>query len=165
MKMVLSDDGTTTSSSQHVTIDITRTDIEYDASVDHQVQYVDTNVSLVKSPHGDTLLHLLAYLIYTAEGRTLLKKNRPSGWQGSLTPDQLRGRIKAALVLKFPTIADDVIAVVIDLHFAADGYVAASNAHDDTREKEQEGIYVQKLLAILGALHDDALGHEFSMAW
>jgi hypothetical protein len=148
---------------QSLTIDASKTSIEYDEELSNHPQFfkIDPGEPPIEPPNGDTLLHLLFFLIYTAEGRQLLADNPPS----DLTPDTARTKLKAALKLKFPTLDDSRLDPVIDAHFAADSYVSAYEAKDPIKQHQQEAIYSQKLLAILGALHDDAMGHEFSMGW
>src|SRR5262249_39706709 len=117
-------------------------------------------------PNGDTLLHLLFFLIYTAEGGQVLKDNGPDS---AATPDLAKANLKAALLARFPTLTDanrpGLLDTVIDAHFAADWYVAAFEGGNATEQLAQQAIYSQKLLAILGELHDDAMAHEFSMRW
>jgi hypothetical protein len=148
---------------QSLTIDVSKTSIEYDEELSNHPQFykIDMGEPPMEPPNGDTLLHLLVFLIYTAEGRQLLADNPPS----DLTPDPARAKLKAALKLKFPTLGDSRLDPVVDAHFAADNYVSAYEAKDPAKQQEHEAIYSQKLLAILGALHDDAMGHEFSMGW
>jgi hypothetical protein len=110
---------------------------------------------------GGTVLRLLFYLTYTYEGRTLLLDNATES-------DATRATLKGALEKKFPELESDRLDIALDAHFAAGAYVAAfeSNAPDkaDQMGKLQE-IYRQRLLAILGALYDDAMGRDFSCVW
>jgi hypothetical protein len=148
-------------------IAVEKTSIEYTEGLSERSGFLKIEVGdpPIVPPNGDTLLHLLFFLIYTAEGRQLLSDNSPSSWGDSATSDLARTRLKIALGQRFPAIADDRLDVVIDAHFAADEYVWALEAKDDLKKQQQEAIYSQKLLAILGALHDDAMGHEFSLVW
>jgi hypothetical protein len=147
------------------TIEVAKQDIEYIDDLSEHSGFLsigDGNPKIVE-PHGDTLLHLLFFLIHTSEGRTLLGANPPQDDQAGRA-DKARGTLKAALKGKFKTIADEQLDVVIDAHFAADRYVEAlENGHGDKLAQRQ--IYEQKVIAILGALHDDAMGHEFSLVW
>lgn len=150
------------------TIDIEKPNIEYNDKLYTEVESstsAPVGEQPIGSPYGDTLLHLLYFLIYTADGRELLEDNEPSAADASVTLDQIRARLKAALTAQFPALRQDLLDVVIDAHFAAGEYVAAHVANDDLKKKQQQAIYHQKLLAILGALHDDAMGHEFSLGW
>jgi hypothetical protein len=148
-----------------LTIEVAKQDIEYieELSEDSGFLSIGDGDPNIVEPHGDTLLHLLFFLIHTSDGRTLLGANRPQDDQAA-TADQARGTLKAAFKGKFKTIPDDRLDVVIDAHFAADRYVKAlESGHGDKLVQRQ--IYEQKVIAILGALHDDAMGHEFSMVW
>jgi hypothetical protein len=151
---------------QQATIDITRTSIEYDDGLSERSGYlaIVPGTPPIVPPNGDTLLHLLFFLLYTAEGRQLLGAHSPSR-EAAAAVDPARPALKAALAQRFPTIGDDRLDVVVDVHFAADRYVWAVEAQDNVRKQQQEAIYSQKILAVLGALHDDAMGHEFSMVW
>jgi hypothetical protein len=146
------------------TIDITKTNIDYVEGLGEAAGFLKITPGSppIVSPNGDTLLHLLVFLIYTAEGAQLVSDNSPST---ATSPEVARADLRAALKLKFPKIGDDRLDDVVDANFAADGYVAALEANDDVKKQAQQAIYAQKLLAILGELHDDAMGHEFSMRW
>ncbi|HEX7841655.1 MAG TPA: hypothetical protein VF469_29500 [Kofleriaceae bacterium] len=149
--------------SQTVCIDVTRTDIEYDEALSERRGYLKIEMgdpSLLPQD-GDSLLHLLFFLIYTADGRQLLVDNNPL----KLAPELARSRLKDALHQRFPTLGADRLDIVIDAHFAADAWLAAHGASDSAGQQQQQALYSQKLCAILGALHDDALSHEFSMLW
>lgn len=149
-------------------IEITRTQIDYDPTLAGNAGYlkIANGTPPLKAPNGDTLLHLLFFLIYTKEGSALLSANGPTS---AATPELAKANLKAALLQLFPTIEngrpDSVLDPVIDAHFAADWYVAAVKAKDSGRQAEYQLQYSQKLLAILGELHDDAMAHEFSMLW
>jgi hypothetical protein len=151
-----------------VPIEVDRTDIEYDAELAKNKGYlkISDGTPQLQPPHGDTLLHLLFFLIYTKEGADLLKKYRPTT---TATPALAKANLKAALLQLFPTIEDgrpdSVLDPVIDAHFAADWYVHAVNAKNATDQAAYQALYSLKLLAILGELHDDAMAHEFSMLW
>jgi hypothetical protein len=147
------------------TIEITKTAIEYDPKLAQVAGCLEiTNgAPPIVAPNGDSLLHLAFYLVYTAEGRQLLRDNRP--WGDASEVAQVRANLKTTLRGRFPTLADDRLDTVIDAHFAADGYVSAVQTNDSQQMARQQAIYSQKLLAILGALHDDAMGHNFSLDW
>lgn len=149
-------------------IEVDQTAIDYDATLAKNRGYlkVSPGAPPLEDPHGDTLLHLLFFLIYTKEGSELLKANGPDS---AATPEQAKANLKAKLLDRFPTIEDgrpnSVLEPVIDAHFAADGYVKALADEDGDEQAEYQELYEQKLLAILGDLHDDAMAHEFSMLW
>lgn len=151
-----------------VPIEIARTAIDYDPTLAGGVGYlkISNGTPPLKPPNGDTLLHLLFFLIYTKEGSDLLGANGPTS---AATPELAKANLKAALLQLFPTIEDgrpdSVLDPVIDAHFAADRYVEAVKAKDSAGQAEYQALYSQKLLAILGELHDDAMAHEFSMLW
>lgn len=151
-----------------VPIEIARTEIDYDPTLAGGAGYlkVSNGAPPLKAPNGDTLLHLLFFLIYTREGSDLLRANGPTS---AATPELAKANLRTALLQLFPTIEDDrpnsVLDPVIDAHFAADWYVEAVKAKDPTEQAEYQALYSQKLLAILGELHDDAMAHEFSMRW
>lgn len=151
-----------------VPIEITRTVIDYDPTLAATKGYlaITSGTPPLKPPHGDTLLHLLFFLIYTQEGGELLRANGPTS---AATPEQAKDNLKAALLRRFPTIdsgrPDSVLDPVIDAHFAADWYVEAVKTKSPGNQAEYQRMYAQKLLAILGELHDDAMAHEFSMLW
>lgn len=149
-------------------IAVNRTEIEYDPTLAPTKGYlaIASGAPPLKPPHGDTLLHLLFFLIYTQEGGALLRANGPTS---AATVDQAKDNLKAALLRRFPTIdsgrPDSVLDPVIDAHFAADWYVDAVKAGSVGDQAQYQKMYEQKLLAILGELHDDAMAHEFSMLW
>jgi hypothetical protein len=151
-----------------VQIRVARTEITYDAKLAEDKGYlrISDDTPRLKPPNGDTLLHLLFFLIYTQEGFDLLRANGPTT---AATPAQAKANLKAQLLLRFPTIEagrpDSVLDPVIEAHFAADQYVEAVNQDDGKAQDEYREAYSQKLLAILGELHDDAMAHEFSMLW
>lgn len=151
-----------------VPIEIARREITYDPTLAEDKGYlrISNGTPPLKPPHGDTLLHLLFFLIYTQEGWDLLRTNGPTS---AATPALAKANLKAALLRLFPTIEtnrpDSVLDPVIDAHFAADWYVEAVKAKDTDGQAEYQTLYSQKLLAILGELHDDAMAHEFSMLW
>lgn len=148
-----------------VPIEIARTQISYDPNLVQNKGFlkISDGTPPLTPPNGDTLLHLLFFLIYTQEGLDLLQANKPTSG-GTLV--QAKANLKAALLALFPTIEDgrpdSVLDPVIDAHFAADGYVTAKNS---VEQAQYQAIYAQKLLVILGELHDDAMAHEFSMLW
>lgn len=149
---------------QTATIEITKTAIEYDPDLSAEagcLEITDGSPPIV-APNGDSLLHLAFYLVYTAEGRQLLRTNRP--W-GTVTEAQARAQLTQILRQRFPTLDAGRLDTVIDAHFAADAYVSAVQAKDDQQKARAQALYSQKLLAILGALHDDAMGHSFSLDW
>jgi hypothetical protein len=151
-----------------VQIKIARTEITYDSELAEAKGYlrISDGTPRLKPPNGDTLLHLLFFLIYTQDGFDLLRANGPTT---AATPAQAKENLKAQLLLRFPTIEtgrpDSVLDPVIEAHFAADQYVEAVNQNDSKAQVEYREAYSQKLLAILGELHDDAMAHEFSMLW
>jgi hypothetical protein len=151
-----------------VPIEIARTAIAYDPTLVGDKGYltISDGTPPLRPPNGDTLLHLLFFLIYTQEGLDLLQANGPTS---AATPAQAKANLKAALLGRFPTIDSDrpesVLDPVIDAHFAADWYVEAVKTKDPVGQAEYQALYAQKLLAILGELHDDAMAHEFSMLW
>lgn len=150
-----------------VPIEIGRTEIDYDPALADSAGRlkISDGTQPLKPPNGDTLLHLLFFLIYTQEGLDLLRANGPDS---AATPELAKANLKAKLLQQFPTIddrPDSVLDPVIDAHFAADWYVKAVNANDSAGKAEYQSLYSQKLLVILGELHDDALAHEFSMLW
>lgn len=136
-------------------IEVTKTSIEYDDTLAGRVKLHNVCRDIIESPDGDTLLHVVYFLIYTAKGRQLLQANGPD------TPGA-RATLTATLLAEFPTLGDDRIAMVIDAHFAADQYISAAG---DAARQQAQRLYEQKVLAILGALHDDAMGHDFSLVW
>lgn len=156
---------------RQLTINAEKASISYDPNLSKVAGCleIENGTPPLVPPHGDTLLHLLFFLIYTAEGRKLLLDNSlangPSDWGAPAEPALVRARLKAGLQQRFPALPEDRLNVVIDAHFAADRYISAIEANDAAARQQHEGIYEQKLLAILGALHDDAMGHEFSMIW
>jgi len=149
-------------------IAVNRTEIDYDPTLAATRGYlaIASGTPPLRPPHGDTLLHLLFFLIYTQEGGELLRANGPTS---AATPEQAKDNLKAALLRRFPTIdsgrPDSVLDPVIDAHFAADWYVGAVKAKSLGNQAAYQAMYAQKLLAILGELHDDAMAHEFSMLW
>jgi hypothetical protein len=140
---------------------ITKTSIEYDPWLSQRsglLAIVDGSPPLV-APHGDTLLRVLFFLVYTGDGRKLLADSTLAD------PDQTRDALRNALSKLFPDLARDRLEAVIEAHIAGTAYVAAHRAHDGDGKLRWEAAYSQRLLAIMAALHDDAMGHEFSMIW
>jgi hypothetical protein len=152
-----------------LTIPVTRTDIRYDrdyANSTGWLKIVPDGAATkpdgsATDPLGDTVLHLLSYLIYTREGHDLLMDNPYDRdvTQG-LEPESTRKRLLEALMRRFPTLAPRVIVLTIEAHFAAGQYVS-----DQVNAAQAQDIYKQRLVAILGALHDDLMSCDFSKAW
>lgn len=136
-------------------IEVQTTSIAYDDTLAARVKLHNVCGDVIASPDGDTLLHVVYFLIYTAAGRQLLQAHGP-------TQPDARAQLTAALRQQFPALCQDRIDLVIDAHFAADQYVAAGG---DAAKQQAQRLYEQKVLAILGALHDDAMGHDFSLVW
>jgi hypothetical protein len=149
-------------------IQVARTKIDYDPRLYGAAGFLQiaNGTPQLRPPNGDTLLHLLFFIIYTKEGSDLLRANGPAS---AATPDRARANLKQELLRRFPTIEDDrpdsVLDPIIDAHFAADWYVEALRANNTADQAEYQQQYSQALLVILGELHDDALKHEFSMLW
>jgi hypothetical protein len=149
-------------------IEVTRTAIDYDATLYGAAGFlkITSGAPPLVPPNGDTLLHLLFFIIYTKEGSDLLRANGPAS---AATPELARANLKKALLQQFPTIEDNrpesVLDPVIDAHFAADWYVEALKTNNVADQAEYQQQYSEALLVILGELHDDALKHEFSMLW
>lgn len=150
------------------TIPIKRTAIEYDDQLAGAAggYTIAPGMPPIVPPNGDTLLRLMFFAIFTAEGHQLFKANGP---KSKPTLDLARASLKDALLARFPTLTDanrpGLLDAVIDAHFAADWYVEAYESGDAAGKLAQQQAYSQKLLALLGELHDDALAHEFSMLW
>lgn len=150
------------------TIPIKRTAIEYDDQLAKTAggYTIAPGTAPIVPPNGDTLLHLMFFAIFSSEGHQLFKANGP---ESKATPDLAKTSLKAELLARFPTLTDanrpGLLDAVIDAHFAADWYVGAYESGDAAGKLAQQKAYSQKLLAILGELHDDALAHEFSMLW
>jgi len=155
----------TTTTPTMLEIEVTKTAIEYDPQLSATAgcYEITDGAKPIVAPNGDTMLHLVFFLVYTAEGRKLLLDNRP--WGDPTQVAQLRTRLQAALRAKFAALADDRLDTVLDIHFAADSYVAAVKTTNTAQMTQQQAIYSQKLLAMLGALHDDAMGQNFSLDW
>ena len=153
---------------EQVTIAVTKTDIAYDNSYASRTGWLkfDPDGSAPERL-GDTVLHLLTFLIYTKEGHALLMDNpfnrEPATAPGAL-PDTglVKKHLMEVLHTRFPALDPQIIDVAIEAHFIAGRYVVAGNREDATRLQE---IYKQKLIAILGALYDDMMGRDFSKAW
>src|ERR1041384_6263893 len=110
---------------QKVTIEVTKTGIEYEEGRSERVGYLKIEPGLppMTSPDADTVLHLLFYLTYTQEGRSLLLKytfDRDDKEQ--LAPGTTRATLKAALQAAFPGMGDDRLEIALDGHFAAGAY-------------------------------------------
>ena len=151
---------------QAVTIEVTKTDIEYEEGRSERVGYlkIEPGDPPMESPDADTVLHLLFYLTYTEEGRSLLleytfdrdaKEQLPAG--------DTRATLKKRLHDKFPGLTDERLEIALDAHFAAGAYVALRDA--PVEAALQQEIYKQKLAAMLGALYDDSMSCDFSCIW
>ena len=110
------------------------------------------------SPCGGTVLRLLCYLTYTRHGRKLLLDNRVDN-------PAARNTITTELQARFRALDAVQIEIALAAHFAAGAYVAALEKSDPAQMAIQQEIYRRNLLAILGALYDDAMGHDFSCVW
>ena len=136
-------------------IEVKKTSIEYDDTLADRVALHNVCRDVIATPDGDGLLHVVYFVIYTDRGRKLLLANTGAvpGARTTLT---------AALRKEFPALSDDRLDMVIDAHFAADQYISAVG---DVAKQQAQRLYEQKVLAILGALRDDAMGHDFSLVW
>ena len=149
------------------TIDVARTTITFNRALNgtagHFKVVPDSDID---ADDGQTLLHLIFFLTYTREGRQLLRNNRPLRPKGSqLTAAQATERLKAELRRSFPKLEDDVLNLVIEAHLAADAFAALPDTASAAERQPREAAYSERVMAVLGALHDDAMGHEFSMNW
>jgi hypothetical protein len=78
---------------------------------------------------------------------------------------QTRALLRQALRKAIPALESDRIEIALDAHFAAGAYVAALDRQESDTMLQQQEIYKQRLVAILGALYDDAMGRDFSCFW
>jgi hypothetical protein len=155
-------------SSPGVSIEVTKTAIEYEAGRSERVGYlrIEPGEPPMISPDSDTVLHLLFYLTYTQKGRWLLLEytfDRDAKEQ--LPPGATRATLKTKLREKFPSLDDDRLEIALDAHFAAGAYVAALKNNEPSTMPSLQEIYKQKLAAMLGALYDDSMGRDFSCIW
>lgn len=152
---------------QKKNIDVARTSIEFNRTLNATAGHFKVVPdSTIEPEDGQTLLHLVFFLTYTREGRQLLRDNRPLRPKGPpLTAAQAGERLRVALRRSFPKLKDDVLDLVIETHLAADAFAALPNTATAAEREPREAAYSQRIMAVLGALHDDAMAHEFSMNW
>lgn len=153
---------------QPVTIEVTKTDIEYDEARAQQTGYlrIESGEPPMSSRDSSSVLHLLFYLVYTKEGRELLLDNAfDRDATMALAPGSTRARLKDALRAGFPDLDDDRLEIALDAHFAAGEYAAAFEKGDRVTMQRQQDIYKQRLIAMLGALYDDSMSRDFSFVW
>jgi hypothetical protein len=172
---------TNISAALEVCIPVTKADIEYDKSYADRTGWlkVEPDASATRpdgsAPErlGDTVLQLLTFLIYTRDGHKLLMDN-PFNRDAVQGPDSglhdtglVKKDMMEVLHERFPTLDPHVIDVVIEAHFTAGEYAAAEQDTDEGKANATrlQNIYKQRLVAILGALHDDLMGRDFSKAW
>ncbi len=141
--------------------------INYDPTLNKEAGYVqihpDTEHEPLRARDAQTLLHLLFHLLYTWDGRELMRKNKPG--PGGLAPENrnnLLARFNAFGVTD-PGLQEALIAA----HVAAENWVNAFKAGplQDQERKTQENIYLQNMAFITWCLWEDATTHEFSMGW
>lgn len=152
---------------QPVTIAVTKTSIEYEEGRAERTGYlrIEPGDPPMGSPDRDSVLHLLVYLTYTEEGRSLLLDNAfDRDARDKLPVGTTRAKLKDALRAKFPGLEDDRLEIALDGHFAAGEYVAACKT-DPANMAQPQRIYKQKLTAMLGALYDDSMSRDFSCIW
>jgi len=151
-----------------VTIKVTKTDIEYEEGRAEKTGYLTIGPGdpAMSSSDAASILHLLFYLVYTQEGRSLLLDNAfDRDATNNLPPGTTRARLKAALRARFPELEDARLEIALDAHFAAGEYAAADKQGDHVTMQRQQDIYKQKLTATLGALYDDSMSRDFSFVW
>jgi hypothetical protein len=141
-----------------VTIEVTKTGIEYDQWQARNTGYLTSRAGHppMNDRDASSVLHLMFYLVYTKDGRSLLLKHG--------APDN-RASLKVALQAKFPDLKDERLEIALDAHFAAGAYAAAYKNGDLVNMPRQQEIYRQRLIAMLGALYDDAMSRDFSFVW
>jgi len=116
----------------------------------------------VSSADGNTLLNLLFWLTYTAEGRQFIKDNRLGG---QFTEDQIRSNFAAKLAQNFGLTDEGLLGAITNAHLAADRYITARASLSRTDMDTQDKVYQQNLSFIMWTLWENALAHEFSMNW
>ena len=161
------------------------TDIRYDKTLNHAAGYaklIDDNDLHPRPPNGTgpdpvaqplrpqdgkTLLNLIHHLLYTFEGRDLMRNNKPAPGSTTLSPES-----RAALTARFSAfgVTDSALQeALLDAHLAAELWVRANELMPDPAAEQtrdvQEKIYLQKMSFITWCLWEDAKAHEFSMGW
>jgi hypothetical protein len=118
---------------------------------------------------GKTLLRLLYWLTYTADGRQFLRANITFGPNAVAEP-QIRANLTAQFAA-FNVVNAVILEAMIQTHLAADRWIEANQqvvAGDASKvavRDTQELIYKQNLSVVTWWLWQDALNHEFSMLW
>lgn len=111
-----------------------------------------------------TLLHLLFWLVKTEEGLGFLESHKPVG-----DLDAVREAMRKVFIDRFGLSNRTLQDALIDGHFAATRWVEANAKLPDpaafTAREENERIYQQKMSFVMWWLWEDAMNHEFSMAW
>jgi hypothetical protein len=139
-------------------------EITYDPTLRDKAGFVQIDKTKLRDQDGQTLLYLLFWMLYTEDGRKLLKDNEP-GTDGQLLPEQ-----RANLVKKFAeygVTSPDLQNAILDAHVAGHNWTVAFGAgqSQDTARALCEKVYLQKIAFILWCVWEDAKGHEFSLAW
>jgi hypothetical protein len=137
--------------------------INYDETLHDRAGKVElTNDTLAEE--GKTLLRLMYWALYTAEGRKLLDGHKNIDPKtGSLT-SQDRDVLIAAFAARGVT-NQPLCDAIIDAHVAATLWVAARTQGNEEAQKQAEFVYLQKMSFVTWCLFEDFKSNEFSLLW
>jgi hypothetical protein len=141
-------------------------EISYDPSLNNDAGYIEINKlsgEPLRDRDGQTLLYLLFWLLYTKDGRDLMRNNKPVN--GVL--DDVKRRVLTDKFASYGVIRPDLQSALIEAHIAAENWAQAFKtgpSKDDDRARAEK-VYLQKMAFITWCLWEDAKGHEFSMGW
>jgi hypothetical protein len=141
-------------------------EINYDPSLNATAGYLtitDDKDNPITFPNDKRLLVLLFKLLYTFEGREMMRNNKPL--KGVLAPaneKNLRDYFSKNGVTDLA-----VQNALVNAHVAAQKWAddfKAGPAYDQDR-MDSEKVYLQNMSFITWSLLEDAKGHEYSMGW
>ena len=110
-------------------------------------------------PYDKGILHLMAYLTHTLEGRTFMHSLIP-GVDG-----QTNDTVKVALLAKFATfnVTGPAAEAMVGAHISGFAWVAAPA--NSAARAEQEAVFKQHTAAVSWFLWEESQGPMFPMLW
>lgn len=141
--------------------------IYHDPTLNDGAGYLDVTPAAkakpIVNPHGNTLLNLIHCLVYTFEGRELMRKNGLNALKTALEPSS---RTNLENEFRARGVTDErVLSALVASHEAALLWKVHNEKGDQIKRSEFEQVYLQHTAFLTWCLWEDAKGHEFSLTW
>lgn len=135
----------------------------YDANMHVDAGTATVDRSHLKASLQTGLLHLVYYLMYTAEGRNFLREQRPSDTTPVRTADDVRSAIQKKCTEY--GVSGQAVDAMIGAHFAGIGWVEAYGNNNVPERNKQEAVFKQNLALISWLLWEEGSGPLFPLPW